>query len=428
VAEYVGYRTQKRRQQNKKKKGLWKGVVVVCVLVAVVVVLGALVDIYPFNKAWDRTADGLTWLGRNVKKLWPFESAGPAAATKFLPEGKTSANYLISTTKQVEGMTFQSTVVLVSYDSASNTGSFIFFPNDLLVNTPGMGTDTLSNLVETDEDRIASTLVTVENLLGAQVDRYILGTDRDLRMILKQLGDRFPVNVASKTTYDDPSLEVKVDLKAGRQSLDPTTMASYMTYGPAGKELDLANRQAEWAPEFTRMVNGTGAEKFVARNANMFDTDASNSEMAGMIQAMAGCRPASVVVPVKEFKFEKTVVHRIDSEKLPAFVKTYLKGGSSITTSGRVKIELLNGCGEPGIGAEASAHIDLGKYQVVNSGNADTFDHAETLIIIYGDDEDLAASAEELRNSLEVGKLQQQPRTQNMSDISVIIGKDFASK
>jgi hypothetical protein len=65
---------------------------------------------------------------------------------------------------------------------------------------------------------------------------------------------------------------------------------------------------------------------------------------------------------------------------------------------------------------------------VVNSGNADTFDHPETLIIVYGDDKALAESAEEIRNDLEVGRLQQQPRTQNISDISVIIGKDFASK
>jgi hypothetical protein len=146
------------------------------------------------------------------------------------------------------------------------------------------------------------------------------------------------------------------------------------------------------------------------------------------LQAMASCKPAGVVVPVKEFKFEKTVVHRIDTAKLPAFVRTYVKGGSSITSARRVKIELLNGCGVPGIGAKASEHINLAKYQVVNSGNADTFDHPETLIIVYGDDKALAESAEEIRNDLEVGRLQQQPRTQNISDISVIIGKDFASK
>jgi hypothetical protein len=247
-------------------------------------------------------------------------------------------------------------------------------------------------------------------------------------MILNQLGEKFSVDVTARTTYEDPSLGVKVNLKPGRQALDPTTMASYMSYGPVGREVDLAKRQAVWFPVLLKMMNGKGADKFVAKNANMFDTDASNKELAGMLQAMASCKPAGVVVPVKEFKFEKTVVHRIDTAKLPAFVRTYVKGGSSITSARRVKIELLNGCGVPGIGAKASEHINLAKYQVVNSGNADTFDHPETLIIVYGDDKALAESAEEIRNDLEVGRLQQQPRTQNISDISVIIGKDFASK
>ena len=431
MAEYVGYRTQKRMQQQNKKHKLWKWLVALVVLIAIFVILGAAVKVTPFDKAWKKTAAGFTWLGRQVKSAWPFKSSKKVVASEFLPDGKKSANYLVSFTKQIDGATFQSTVALASYDSRTKTGSLIFLPSDLLVNTPGMGTDQLSNLVETDDQKISSTLVTVENVLGTQIDRYVMGTDRDLRMILKQLGDKFPVDVTSRTTFKDPSLGVTVDLKPGRQAVDATTLASYLTYCPAGKEVDLAKTQAAYAPEFLAMFRGVDTTKFMAKNGNLFDTDASNKELAGMLGAYAslsGSHLEPVVLPVKEFKFEKTVLHKADAAALPAFVKKYVKSGSTLNSSKRVRVELLNGCGVPGIGAKASAHMDLAKFQVVNSANADNFNHPETLIIVYSSDPTVVAAANELRNELEVGTVQQQQSSQTVSDISVIIGKDFASK
>ena len=431
MSEYAGYRTQKRMKEKNKKSRLWKWLVALAVLIAIFVILGAVVKVSPLDKAWNKTADGFVWLGRQVKSAWPFKSSKKVVAADFLPEGKTSANYLIGLTKQIGGATFQSTVVLASYDAKGKTGSLIFLPNDLLVNTPGMGTDQLSNLVDTDQQRISSTLVTVENVLGTQIDRYVLATDRDLRMILKQLGDKFPVEVTSRVSFKDPSLGVTVDLKPGRQNLDPTTLASYLTYCPAGKEVDLAKVQAAYAPELLARIRGVDVNKFVAKNANLFDTDASNKELAGMLGAygsLSGKSLQPVVLPVKEFKFEKTVVHRADTAALPEFVGNYVKSGSTVSKPKRVKVELLNGCGVPGIGAKASSRIDMGKFQVVNSANADNFDHADTAILVYSQDKSVLAAAEVLRNELEVGTVQPQPSSQAPSDITVILGKDFASK
>jgi anionic cell wall polymer biosynthesis LytR-Cps2A-Psr (LCP) family protein len=428
VPEYVGYRTKKRLAGKKKTKKLWKFLVVVALLIAAFVILGAVVKVYPFDKAWKKTANGFSWLGKHA---WPFKSSKKVVAADFLPEGKTTANYLIGVTKQENGATILTTCVLASYDGKSKTGSLIFFPTDLLVNTPGMGTDVMFNLVELDQGRITSTLVTVENILGTQVDRYVLASDRDVRIILSQLGEKFPVAGVTKITFKDPSLGVSVDLKAGKQDLAASVLASYMTYAPPGKELDLARRQEAFAPEALAIIGGTDIDKFVAKNGNLFDTDASNKELAGITKAFTSLKGKSLqvaIVPVKEFRFEKTVVHRVNQESLPAFIRSYLKSPSTVSSSKRVKIEVLNGCGVPGIGEKASSDIDLSKFQVVNSANADNFDHAETLIIIYSDDKNIMAAAQTLRNELEVGKIVSHPLTQDMADISIIVGKDYASK
>lgn len=427
MAEYVGYRTQKARQRKSKKKKLWKVLVVLLVLAVIFVVVGAAFKISPIDKAWDKTVSGISWLGRHI---WPFKSAPRVTAADFLPEGKKTVNYLIVLTKRANNVTMASTVVLASYDSRDKTASLILIPNDLLVSAPGMGSDTISNLVELNEGRINSTRVTVENILGVKVDRYVLGTDRDMRVLLGKLGPKFTVDVPSKVSFKDPSLGVTVDLKPGKQSLTPAVLASYMTFGPDGKMLDLAKRQAEFVPEALGLAGGVDVTGFVGANADVFDTDSSNKELTGVLKAflaLKGNGLKSVVLPVKEFKFEKTVVHRIDQPALDKFVKAYVKSDEEMTGK-RVKIEVLNGCGVPGIGEKVSSKIDLSRYQIVNSANADTFDHPETLIIIYSDSKQIIEAANELRDELEVGKVESHPQSQSMSDISVVVGKDYANK
>jgi polyisoprenyl-teichoic acid--peptidoglycan teichoic acid transferase len=423
----VGYRTQRRQAHQKKKSNLWVWVVAALIVMMVAfVLLGAVVKVKPIDKAWNNS---FGWLGHQVKSAWPFKSTKKVAAADFLPKGKKTADYLIALTKQAGGETYLSTVVLASYDSRTKTGSLIFFPNDLLVAAPGLGSDELSNMVQLDGGRVDSTKVTVENLLGTRVDRYILASDRDLRIILSQLGDKFTVDVPARISYKDPSLNVAIDLKPGKQTLDATKMASYLTYGAEGKSLDLAKRQAEIAPALIGMMASTNTKEFVKKNANLFDTNATNAELEGALKAFDAIKGglSSVVLPVKEFKYEKTVVNRADQTAIPAFVEKYVKSANPDAPK-RLKVEILNGCGVPGIGEKVADSIDLSKFQVVNSGNAESFDHPETQIIVYNNSKSTLAAANTLRNELEVGAVVQQTQGQDLTDITIIVGRDYASK
>jgi hypothetical protein len=293
--------------------------------------------------------------------------------------------------------------------------------------------DQLNNLVELDEGRIGKTLVTIENLLGIEVDRYVLGTDRDVRIVLNQLSDSYPVDVPSKTSYKDPSLDLSVDLQPGKQMLSGNTLASYVTFAPPGKEIDLCKRQEDFALVFLKesAERFGDIEKLTAKNANLFDTDASDEELTGIWQAYAllkGSKLQQGIVPVKEFKFEQTVVHRVDQNALPAFVKKYVKSESSVREGKRYKIEILNGNGVPGIGESVASKLDMKRFRVVNSANADNFEYPETVIIIYEDTPEVTRAADQVKNSLEVGRVEVRPKTQDIADITVIVGKDYAQK
>ena len=122
------------------------------------------------------------------------------------------------------------------------------------------------------------------------------------------------------------------------------------------------------------------------------------------------------------------MVHRVDNEKLEQFIEKFVKSSHNRKSFDRVRLEVLNGCGVPGIGESIAAAIDMNSFEVVSSANANNFDYPETLIIIYSEDGDVIAAAEKLQNELEVGRIEQHPKTHDISDITIIVGKDYASK
>ncbi len=432
MQEYVGYRTRKRLDQKKNKRRWWLWLVVLVVLIVAFVILGAVVKVSPIDRAWNKTYKGLAWAGRHIKSIWPFKAKARVPASKWLPEGQKTANYLFAFTKQINSTTVLTDITVASYDSVSGRSSLVYIPNDLLVNAPGVGMDQLNNLVNLDEGRISMTLVTVENLLGIDIDRYVLGTDRDLRIMLSQMSPTWTVVVPSKVSYKDPSTGVNVDLKAGKQTVSSDVMASYLTYAEPGKETELCKREVEFAPEFLSRSNAMfdSITKLVAQNANNFDTSASDQELTGIWQtyALLGGKLEQGILPVKQFKFENTTVNRTDQAALPAFIKKYIKTPSTKAKATRYRVEILNGNGVPGIGENVASRLDMGKFQVVNSANADNFTHPDTVILVYENNPDVVHAAEIVKNELEVGRIEFREKTQDVADISIIVGKDYTQK
>lgn len=435
MQDYVGYRTKKRMSQKKKKRKALRWLLVPVALIVIFIILGAVVRVSPVSKWWDKTADGFVWLGRKVKAIWPWKGQARLKRERFIREGKKTANYLLAFTKQLNDSTQMTNLVLASFDSRDNSGSLIYFPNDLLVNMPGVGQDLLSNLVELDEGRVSMTVVMVENLIGVEVDRYIMGSDRDLSIMFGKMKKKFTVDAPGKESFRDPSLNVTLGLDAGERELDARQLASYLTYSDPGKSLDLIKRQSGFVPSFMEESRGPDSyndiPSFMKKEANLFDSDASSTEMAGLWQAYAllkGDKLQQVTVPVKRFHFENTVVHTVDTGKMPAFTNKYVKTDYKKPSGGRVRVEILNGCGVPGIGEKVASQLDLGELRIVNSANADNFDHTETLVIVYSEDKGIVSAAEEIRKDLEVGRIESHPKAQDIADITVIAGKDYASK
>jgi anionic cell wall polymer biosynthesis LytR-Cps2A-Psr (LCP) family protein len=440
MPDYAGYRTKKRMSQKREKKRrilrlLIIPVALVIVFIILFIILGAFARVSPVSKWWDKTAGGFKWLGRNIKAIWPWKGAARVKPARFVPAGKKTANFLFAFTKQLNGGTQVTTLVLASYDSRDRSGSLVYFPNDLLVSLPGVGKDVVSNLVELDEQRMSTTIVMVENVLGVQVDRYIMGSDRDLAMLFGNMQKAYVVDITEKLSFHDPSMNISLKLDNGKQALDPRQLASYLTYSEQGKELELISRQSSFVPPFLEKSGNPYTYNhivaFMKKESDILDSDASSTEIAGIWQAYAllnGNKLQQATVPVKQFRYEKEVVHTVDSAKLRSFTKKYVKTDYRKPSGVRTKIEILNGNGVPGVGEKVSSRLDLSKFQIVNSANADNFNHLDTVIIIYSNDNQIVTAAEEIKKELEVGRIESHPKNQDIADITIIVGKDYANK
>jgi hypothetical protein len=86
------------------------------------------------------------------------------------------------------------------------------------------------------------------------------------------------------------------------------------------------------------------------------------------------------------------------------------------------RVIVYNGVGTPGEAGVAAQQLIKAGLRVVDSGNADNFDHKETLILVY---HGTSADAQAVRTALGVGRIVVQSAPQNLTDMIVIIGADY---
>ncbi len=431
MQEYTGYRTKQRRKKQRKKKRLIRLLIGAFLVVVMLALLGWAFDIHPFDKGINAISSALRGVRRSISGL--FKIGRRNKPFEFLPEGKKTANYLVAVTKFVGGKRLLPTLVLISYDSRDKSASVIYFPSYLEVDVPGAGEEVVSNLVETDGGRMGMCIAAVSNLMGVDIDRFLLLSDLDLRKILARLNDQYEIKVEKSMKIDDKSLKVKAVIKPGLQKMSPDKLTAYLTYCDEGQERSLIQRQTDFLPEFLGISSKSQifnkALEIVKSVIERIETDAKTKEIAGFWQNLSlvkDTKLAQVSVPEKRVSIEDTVIHILDRKEINDFREKYVKSDYSL--AGRFRIEILNGCREPGIGLDVISRISTERFSVVNSGNADNFDYTETIIRVYSQDKKILDAAESIKKAISVGKIEYTPGAQDLIDITVVVGNDCVKK
>jgi polyisoprenyl-teichoic acid--peptidoglycan teichoic acid transferase len=257
------------------------------------------------------------------------------------------------------------------------------------VNVPGYGDATVGDAVALyDPDLLTAA---VENLIGIRVDALERSSLDDLAAVVDRLG----------------GIEVEGEL------LDGAEVVSSLTQGeddPVEAEL----RFVQWQSVTDGILRASAG-----RAADL--AEILPEEIAAVVAA-AGSGGAEVLeLPVSDIG---SGLARPDAEAVRALVAERFVPNR--TTSGEVRLAILNGAGVPGIGERVSRVLLPAGFKVVVSGNAPSFDVEETQVIAEG--EEFLQEAELAQRLLGVGRVYLGEQPTGLVDVTVIVGRDFAGK
>jgi LCP family protein required for cell wall assembly len=316
------------------------------------------------------------------------------------------------------------TMILLTLDPQSQTAGLLSLPRDLYVPLPGYGYNVKINTAYrtgemTNYPNGGAQLAkdTVSSFIGEPVHYYVRVNFRGFVDLIDMIGG--VEMVVPKTIYDP---EFPTDdfgyqtfyLEAGPQRLDGETALKYVRtrnvdddYGRARRQQEVlaaVARQVTRADMITTLLPKVAPMLYTMRSS--IDTDVPMQlqlELANYF-ASAPLRPVRQLVLDSQFGYETYTQDGMwilmpDRARVRPAVATFFEPPSIYelnemvagTNTDWIRIEILNGTGEPGVAARTRDMLVAQGWQVVSIGDAYRSDYGQTIIVNYGVPEELVA-------------------------------------
>ena len=334
---------------------------------------------------------------------------------------------LVFGTKEKQGGDEAVWLNLLSIDAVSGQGSVIYIPAHTATEVPGHGLLGVGEAL--NSGGVPLLLVTIENLLGVQVDRYLELSDSDARVLFDITGP-LTIDVPVEVNVKAGKNETRLLFSEGEQILPSKFLEKLLfTMGAEGDEAELGSRHlAFWDALFATYEELPRSLGQVVRDAEeaLSETDAENEELADFVHQLAKIPNDDrtlAALPVRQVSVGGDELYEVDTEELAGFMEETL--GSRPSLGEEIRIQILNGNGEPGIGEEVAQQLSSENYRVLLSGNARSLDYEKTLIVTYDSSDEGLAIAERAKELLGVGEVQISAQGQGIVDLTIVVGKDF---
>ncbi|MGH2774458.1 MAG: LCP family protein [Actinomycetota bacterium] len=344
-------------------------------------------------------------------------SAGAGDRTTYLVIGtETSSSGL-----EVSWMT------LIGVDPSASRASIAYVPAHTAYEVPGQGLQGIGEALSTGGTSLVA--LSVENMLGVPIDHLIELPATDAEALFEQTGD-LTVNVPQEVRVSAGADTAQVLFDAGEQVLPPRFQTDLLyEVGLDADETELGSRHLAFWQAFveTHSADPQALESAMEAATGALDSsDSSPAEQASFFTELVSLPPEDVTIsslPVEEEVTGETELYSISDADIRSFVgETF---GEVPNAGEEVRVQILNGNGQPGM-AQAVAERLVGKgYRVALSGNANELDYEDTRIVIYESTPEAQAAGERARELLGVGNLQVSVQQQGIVDLTIVVGKDF---
>lgn len=347
------------------------------------------------------------------------------------------------------------TIMLLTLDPQTNTAGMLSLPRDLLVPIPSYNFNAKINTAYGYGEMYNYTgggaqlvMDTVSQLIGRPVDYYIqINFNGFIQMV--NLIDGIDINVA-ETIYDEqyPTSDYGVEtfyLAAGLQHLDGETALKFARTRHSDSDYGRARRQQEViravADKVLRLdMIPTLLPKALTLVSTMRNSIGTNIPLLVQYE-IATYMQAGALHDIRQEVLDGRYGEELetedygwilvpDREKVRAALASFFMPATPANTTvdpHSVRIQVLNGTGEPGIAALTRTYLEAQGWQVVAIGDADRGDYTQTTVVNYGVSD---AIIDSVGNDLAL-----QPnfaRTRGLTsaqpiDLSIVVGRDILS-
>ena len=301
--------------------------------------------------------------------------------------------------------------MLSGVDPQFEQATVVFIPAATVIEVPALGLEPLTNLLTSANATAMAT--NVANALGVRIDETVVVNDSGIAKAFA-VTPRITVSVPDAVSVDDGAASLEV----GDNEV-ASSVAAQLIRGnePGGTLAHFATVQA--------VLNG-----WFAALRERPDRIALATKVRGVspMIRLSGF-PDSVqfdTLPVSSVAAGDTERYEVNESAAEALFDERFRAARLGIRGSRVRMELLNGVGTPGLVQLVANRVVPAGGQVVLTGNSVRFGETATQVVYYRDTD--APLARRFARILGVGSVAKGASPVSVVDITIVIGADLANK
>jgi LCP family protein required for cell wall assembly len=352
------------------------------------------------------------------------------------------------------------TVMLIRADPKAQTISMLSFPRDLIVEIPAcQGHPPFSGRINEAFTYcgMKGTLQTVKKLTGTPINYMVAVNFVGFREIVDKVGGVY-LDIDRRYFNDNSGLGpgqtyAEIDLRAGYQHLTGEDALSFVRYRHTDSDLYRIARQQHFVKALKQQVSSFWS---ITKVPGIVNTITKNVEVGvgggGKIDVSTLYGYAKLVYGLPSGNFHQAQIEGVSGyaeltasqDAIDSAVDEFLnpdvdaaRKAASVATGrplpkpkapppGDVSIEILNGNGVVGSANDASYLLSRRGYNVVNGGNADTFEYFQTQVVYDASQPDARAAARAVADLFGDAEIAPAGGDQPLSTmLRVVVGQTF---
>lgn len=305
-------------------------------------------------------------------------------------------------------------VTVMVVEEGGKGGNIVFAPVGSMVEVPSFGLSPLRDAFALGGLPLLQQAV--ENLFGVAFDAVALLTPDDLMRAVGPAG-ALQVVLAQPVEVVTEAGRVETLFPAGTVAVAPGEVPALLEQRGGGSDLDrLVRHQAFWRAWLAAIA----ADPSIAPSAG------EAGGLGEVLVALAAGDVAYDLLPVEVLATgtgpgdDLYAVRDAETEALVAAIAP----DSSGVGGDRVRVQVLNGTGVPGLAQQVQPVLVPAGAAVTLTGNADNFDYETTQVVFYRDEDVEAARA--VQRALGVGEVVRSLVPLDVVDVTVVVGADFS--